>query len=249
VLNEDNKVEEGTKYTIREIAERQARTIVGPHFRWESLRESSCMVSRQKTLEEAFPRMFFRSRVPIYLEYLLQHREDVKAVTEKLGLEWDFRPYSPVPVWIPCESLEPDEDYDLLATNCKIPTHQFSVTCENLWIDEIATANPYSYNIMIHTSVADKKGLRTGDLVTVESKYGSKVEGRLRVTELVHPECVNTCGTFGHWAQGLPIARGKGVLHNQLLPKPSLERIDTLSGQVDHCVRVKIYKKGERENA
>jgi anaerobic selenocysteine-containing dehydrogenase len=249
VLNDENKVEGGRKYTIREIAERQARTIVGPLFRWESLRESSCMVSRKKTLEEAFPRMFFKSRVPVYLEYLLQHREDVKAVTEKLGLQWDLRPYSPVPVWIPCESLEPNEEYDLLATNCKVPTHQFSVTCENLWIDEIATANPYSYNIMIHTSAADRKGLRTGDLVTVESEYGSKVEGRLRVTELVHPECVNTCGTFGHWAKGLPIAKGKGVLHNRLLPKPSLERIDTLSGQVDHCVRVKVFKKGGRENA
>jgi len=241
VLNDQNKLEKGKKYSIRDIAERQAKTIVGPEFNWKRLEESSCMVSRKKTVEEAFPRVFFKNRVPIYLEYLLKHKEDVKAVTDKLGLDWDFTPYSPVPVWIPCAAHQDDREYDLLATNCKLPTHQFSVTCENLWIDEIATANPYSYNIMIHTSVAQKKGLFTGDIVTVESKHG-KYTGRLRVTELVHPECVNVCGTFGHWAQGMPIARGKGVMHNRLLPSPSLERIDTLSGQIDQCVRVKITK-------
>jgi len=244
VINEENKLETGKKYTLRDIAERQARTIVGPQFSWDSLRESSCIVTRKKTVDESFPRMFFKSRVPIYLEYLLRHREDVKAITKKLGLEWDFTPYSPVPVWIPCEACTNEEEYDLIATNCKIPTHQFSVTCENLWIDEIAVANPYSYSIMIHTSAAEKRGLKTGDLVTVESKYG-KYTGRLKVTELIHPECVGTCGTFGHWAKGMPIAKGKGVLHNSLLPPPSFERVDALSGQIDQCVRVKIHKVGE----
>ena len=131
-----------------------------------------------------------------------------------------------------------------MATNNKVPTHQFSVTTENLWIDELGMTNPYTYHVMIHTSVAEQKGLRTGDKVCVESKYG-KYTGRLKVTELVHPECVNCCGTFGHWAKGLPISRNKGVLHNALLPKPNLSRIDTLSGQVDMCVRVKIYKVEE----
>jgi hypothetical protein len=58
----------------------------------------------------------------------------------------------------------------------------------------------------------------------------------------VHPDCVNCCGTFGHWAKGMPISKDKGVLHNALLPKPTLDRIDTLSGQIDMCARVKIYK-------
>ena len=134
-----------------------------------------------------------------------------------------------------------DDEYDLIATNNKVPTHQFSVTTENLWIDEVASDNPYTYNVMIHTSAAQKKGLKTGDTVCVESRYG-KYTGRLKVTELVHPDCVNSCGSFGHWAKGMPISKNKGVMHNALLPKPTLDRIDTLSGQVDMCVRVKIYK-------
>jgi len=244
VIDDQYRLERGKEYAIRDIAERQAKTILGPDFSWEKLTETSCIVSRKKTIEEAFPRMFFESRVPIYLEYLLQHKDDVKEVTDQLGIEWDFTPYSPVPVWIPCQALEEDGDYDLIATNAKVPTHQFSITTENLWLDEISVANPYTYNIMLHTSAAERKGLKTEDIVCVESRYG-KITGKLKVTELIHPECIGTCGTFGHWAKGMPISKDKGVLHNQLLPPPSLERIDTLSGQVDQCIRVKIYKSGE----
>jgi anaerobic selenocysteine-containing dehydrogenase len=248
LIEEPQNLEGGRAYTIREIAERQAKTIVGQDFDWDRLQETSCMVTRRKTIEEAFPRMFFESRIPVYLEYLLKHAQEVKAVIDELGIEWDFRPYSPVPLWIPCESHMDDPEYELLSTNCKIPTHQFSVTCENMWIDEMAVNNPYSYNIMIHSTVAEQKGLQTGDMVTVESKYG-RFTGRLKVSELIHPECVGTCGTFGHWAEGMPIARDKGVLYNSLLPPPRVERIDTLSGQIDQCVRVKIYRAGEQTSA
>jgi len=244
IIDEKNRLEKGHEYTIREIAERQAKTIVGEDFSWERFQDTSSMVTHKKTVEEAFPRLFFESRIPVYLEYLLDHKKDVEAVVEKLGIEWDFEPYSPVPIWIPCEAHTPEDEYDLLATNCKLPTHQFSVTTENLWIDEVAVDNPYSYSVMLHTSAAESKGLKTGDMVCVESKYG-KYTGRLKVTELIHPECVGSCGTFGHWAKGLPISKNKGVLHNSLLPSPNLQRIDTLSGQVDQCVGVKIYKVQE----
>ncbi len=176
------------------------------------------------------------SRVPVYLEYLLDQKEEVRRVIEKLGLPWDLSVYSPVPIWIPCEGQADDPEYDLIATNNKVPTHQFSVTTENLWIDEIACKSPYTYNVMIHTSVAARKGLRTGDWVCVESRYG-KYTGRLQVTELVHPDCVNASGSFGHWAKGLPVSRNKGVMHNALLPRPTMDRIDALSGQIDMCVR------------
>ncbi len=243
-LGEAFKIDPKARVTVRDIAVRQAKTIFGPDFAVEALTESSSSVLRPKSIQEAFPRMFLPSRVPIYLEYLLGHKEEVRQVAEKLGLSWDLSTYSPVPVWIPCEAHAQDPEYDLIATNNKVPTHQFSVTTENLWIDEVAAKSPYTYNVMIHTSTATRKGLKTGDRVRVASRYGSYV-GRLRVTELVHPDCVNSCGSFGHWAKGMPISRNKGVMHNALLPKPTLERIDSLSGQVDMCVRVKITKVKE----
>lgn len=243
-LGDDYQVDPTHEYTVRDIAERQAKNIFGPELDFKQFTQTSSKILRDKTMQEAFPRMFMKSRVPIYLEYFLDHKEDVKKVIDEIGLEWDFTPYSPMPIWIPCEANQEDDEYDLIATNNKVPTHQFSVTTENLWIDEVAQENPYTYNIMIHTSAAERKGLKTGDTVCVESRYG-KYTGKLKVTELVHPDCVNSCGSFGHWAKGMPISKNKGVMHNALLPKPTLDRIDTLSGQVDMCARVKISKVEE----
>jgi len=241
LLDEKYKLERGRRYTIREIAEMEAKTIIGDDFSWDHLRESPCLITREKTVEEAYPRPFFDSKIMIYFEYLIKAGEDVKAVAEQIGLDWDFDPYTPLPKFIPCSAHEEDKEYDLISVNFKVPFHTFSFSAENIWIDEISKANPYTYNIMVSSSVAEKKGLKDADFVGVESKYG-KVSGRLKVTELIHPECVGIGGTFGHWAKNLPIARGKGVSYNELLPSPSLARIDTVSGQIDMCVRVKIYK-------
>ncbi|MFC1671145.1 molybdopterin-dependent oxidoreductase [Spirochaetota bacterium] len=244
-LGDKYKLDPKKKYSVRDIAELQCRTVMGDDFGLDKYNEKSSYDLREKTVEEKFPRVFLPSRVPIYLEYFLGHKKDVQKIVDELKLDWDLAAYSPVPIWIPCEAHEYDVKYPLIATNCKVPTHQFSVTTENLWIDEIACASPYTYNITMHTKAAEELGLKTGDIVCVESNYGNKYEGRLQVTELLHPECVNCCGTFGHYAKGMPVSRKKGVQHNELLPKPNLDRIDILSGQIDMCVRVKVYKVEE----
>ncbi len=241
-IGDKYKLEKGKKYTIRDVAVRQAKTIFGDDFELEGYFEQSSYDLRQKTIDESFPRVFLPSRVPIYLEYFLGHKKDVEAVLKEINLDWDLTSYSPVPVWIPCEAHKNDAEYPLIATNCKVSTHQFSITTENIWIDEIAKENPYTYSVMLHTSAADKLGLKTGDKVLVKSSYGGEYKGYLKVTELLHPECVNCCGTFGHWAKDMPVSRQKGVLHNALLPRPNMDRIDTLSGQIDMCVRVKVTK-------
>lgn len=240
-LGDAYRLEPGRTYTVREIAERQAKTIFGDGMSLDGITRTSASVLRRKTIEEAYPRMFLPSRVPVYLEYLLDHRRDVQAVLDELHLDWDLSSYSPVPRWIPCEAEACRGEDELIATNNKVPTHQFSTTTENMWIDEVAQSNPYTYHVMMHTASAGRRGLKTGDLVCVESKYGKYV-GRLRVTELVHPDSVNCSGSFGHWAGGLPVSRKKGVMHNALLPPPNLDRIDTLSGQIDQCVAVRVYK-------
>lgn len=77
--------------------------------------------------------------------------------------------------------------------------------------------------------------------VWVESEAG-RVRGQLKVTEGIHPEVVAMASTFGHWAQGMPVARGKGVHFNSLLAT-KLERVDMVSGALDACVRVKVYRE------
>jgi anaerobic selenocysteine-containing dehydrogenase len=94
---------------------------------------------------------------------------------------------------------------------------------------------------LIHTAAAQKRELKDDDWVWVESPFG-KVKGRCRVTEAIHPECVGIGGTFGHWAKKMPMAKDKGAHYNSLLPPVQLDRIDTLNGGIDQCVRVKVYR-------
>lgn len=244
-LGDHYKLDPKRKYSIPEIAERQIKTIVGENYSLNHFKESSCVITRKKTLQEAYPRVFLKAKVPIYLEYLLEAKEKVKEVMDKLGMEWNFDGYSPLPIYVPCVvNEEISEEYDLLGTNFKLPFHTFSISGQNLWINEISERHPFAYRILVHATVAEKKGLKEDDWVWVESPYG-KVKGRCHITEAIHPECVGIGGTFGHWAKKLPTAREKGAHYNTLLPPPQLQRIDTLNGGIDQCVRVKIYRAKE----
>lgn len=230
------------RHSVRDIAERQARTILGDDFTLDSLTETACMITRDKTLEEAFPRPFAQVRVPIYFEHLIEAGREVKAVVDQLGLEdWDVTPYQPLLHFHPCEAFHADGEYDLLIVNFKLPFQTFSVTAENPFIDEISRGNPYAYAVMMNRATAEAKGLADGDAVVVESRHGTG-RATLRVTELIHPECVGIPGMFGHWAQRRQVAQGKGMSFNNLLPPPSERRIDVVTGQVDSCIRVRVRK-------
>ena len=69
------------------------------------------------------------------------------------------------------------------------------------------------------------------------------VEGRIKVTETVHPEVIGIGGCFGHWAKGIPVTRGKGIHYNRLITA-SPERIDFLSSAIDCCIKTKVTKTG-----
>lgn len=236
------RLEPGRRYSMRDIAERQAKTILGHQFSADRIDKTACFITREKTLAEAYPRSFLKARVPIYFEHLIDVREEVKAVTDRLGLDrWDVSPYAPLLDFHSCEALEPDGEYDLLIVNFKLPFHTFSITAENPWIDEISRANPYAYNVMMNSSTAAAKGLRDGDRVRIESRHGAE-DAMLRVTELIHPECLGIPGMFGHWAIRKTVARGNGASFNNLLPPPSESRIDIITGQVDACARVRVRR-------
>lgn len=238
----EHRLEPGRRYRVRDIAERQAKSLLGDDFDIEAVTQTSCFITRDKTLAEAFPRPFLTARIPIYFEHLLGARDEVKAVADEIGLDaWDVAPYAPLLSFHACEALAPDGDYDLLIVNFKLPFHTFSVSAENPWIDEISRANPYAYNVMMNSRTAAAKGLRDGDRVRIDSRYGTE-EATLRVTELIHPECLGIPGMFGHWAIRKTVANRKGASFNNLLPPPSESRIDVVTGQVDACVRVRVSR-------
>ncbi len=246
-INDRHSLEAGKRYTVKDIAERQAKTLIGDDFSFDQLTDSACMITREKTIEEAYPRPFMEARVPIYLEHLIEAGEQVADVVKELGIEWDLSPYTPLLKYFPCHShSENDPGFDLQVVNFKVPFLTFSVTVENLWIDEIAQANPYTYNVMINSKTAEAKGLKDGDRIRIESRFADG-EGTLKTTELIHPECIGIPSTLGHWARAYSISKYKGTGFNNFLPAPDVAFIDTLSGQTDSCVRVKVTKLAKVE--
>ncbi len=229
------------KYSYEEIADLWAKSRFGEEVGLEWFKKNA-VLTLKKEVEEAYPRPFLKPRIPIYYEHFIDAGEDVKRVTMEMGLEWDISDYQPLPEWKPCPSFEQNNADLLYAVNFKLPTHTFTNTINNPWLAELSSLDPYSLNILINTDSARRRSLKDGDACWLEeSIYGYKVMGKIKVTECIHPEVVAIAGTFGHWTKGQPIAKGKGVNFNTLLP-PTMDRIDPLATALDSCVKVKAYK-------
>ncbi|MBI4232876.1 MAG: molybdopterin-dependent oxidoreductase [Chloroflexi bacterium] len=240
-LDDAHRLDPKVKYSMAELAERQIKSIAGPQYGLHSFTQSSA-IRAKRTVEDAYPGAFQKAKMPVYYEYLIDAGRQVGAVTQELGIPWDTSDYQPLPDWRPCPSYEedPKDGYDLIAVNFKVPFQTFSITADNPIISEVSELHPYAYKILIGRQAAQERKIRDGDLITVESRAG-KVQGRAKVTEGIHPQVVGIPGTFGHWAKGLPIAQGKGVHFNALVPA-DLSRIGPLAGSNDFCVGVKVYK-------
>lgn len=234
------KLDTTKEYSWEEIIDVWARTWFGPEHDLAFFKERGLLITRKKKVEEAYPRPFLKQRVPIYLEHFIAAGEAVAKETEKLGLDWDVSGYQPLPDWHACLGDEKkDSGFDLYVVNYKLPFHSFSFTVQNPWLDELSQRHPWAYHILVNEGTARAKGIGDGDLICLESSAG-KVKGQARITQCVHPEVVAVAGTFGHWAEGMPVAKGKGVHFNSLVPN-QLERIDPVSAALDCCIKVKIY--------
>lgn len=143
------------------------------------------------------------------------------------------QPCPDLPIYVP-RDWQPDERYPLYLINWKESTHTHTRTQNNRWLVELTPENP----LQINRKTALKMGIREGDIVWVESKFG-KVRARAHLTEEIHPEVVGLQHGFGHWAMGR-VSKGRGTSDAPLRPTQA----DPVAGQALHkecCVRV--YKE------
>ncbi len=245
-LKDPYRLEPDRAYTYEEIADRWAKTQHGPERGLAWFQEHGTYTAR-RSIEERYPLPYLGCRIPLYCEVALHLGERVRAVAGEMGLEWDIADYDPLPDWKPCpshadtaEGDPPGRPYDLIAVNYKLPIHFMSVTSKNAWLDELSRRHPYAYKAVINRAAGEARGLRDGDIVWVESEVG-KVKGEVKLSDCVHAEVVAIAGELGSWAQGKPLARGKGLHFGALLPlRP--DRIDGVTSALDGCVRVKVYR-------
>jgi molybdopterin-containing oxidoreductase family molybdopterin binding subunit len=241
MVKEPYQLQSGKRYPISDVVDRMTRSWFGDERGLEWFGTNG-VIRHPRSVEEAYIGPFMDARIPIYLEHFLERREELENVIDGLNLDWDFSDYTPIFNWQPCPSYEAVQkgDYDLIAVHFKLPYTYGAYGNENPFIDEICSQTN-AYDILVNEAVGKAKGLRTGDDVWLESP-AAKVKARVKLTQCIHPEAVGVAGHFGHWSPGMPVARGKGVNFNSLLPT-DLDHIDMISTALDHCVPVKIYKQ------
>ena len=199
-------------------------------------------ISWKKRVEEAYFRPFIDTRIPIYLEYMVDQGEQTKELAEGVGIHLNWDQYTPLVDWFPCPPHEADPKYDLYCFSYRDILHTGSSNIGNPLIDEVSHMNPYTYNIVINTDTARRKGLKDGDIIEIESYNGQKVEGPIKTMEGCHPQVIAIAGTAGKWSKGQPIAFGKGVNFDTLLFL-DLEHADPTSLNLETSAKVRISKK------
>lgn len=111
--------------------------------------------------------------------------------------EWAKYGFNPMPTFKRIPWHETMKDDELILSTFKFNVHVQSRTASVKWLAEIAHDNP----MWINTETAKKIGVKTGDLVRVESKVGHLVT-KAYVTEGMHPRTVSIATGCGHWEYG-----------------------------------------------
>jgi anaerobic selenocysteine-containing dehydrogenase len=229
------------KYTYEEICDTELKHNFGEQHGFDWFKQNGVM-SWPKKPEEVYWRPFIDVRVPIYWEWMPALGEAVAAMTDTRGLPIPQEYYRPLPDWLPCHSHECHKPgFDFYAFYYRDVLHTNSYTMENAWLDEAAQLDPFSYRIAINTKSGQAQGLKTGDLIWVETETGRKVKGRVRLTECIHPEGLGIAALAGHWTKGMPVAEGKGVFFNDLL-ELTWDRISPVNLNLDLCAKVRVSK-------
>ncbi|MGD0023078.1 MAG: molybdopterin-dependent oxidoreductase [Xanthobacteraceae bacterium] len=240
LLDGQNVLRPNRHYSAAEFVDRAARSWFGDDHGLEWFRDNG-LIRIARDVEEAYIGPFVNARIPVYLEHFLDRGDELKKTIGQLGIEWNFADYQPISDWWPCPSYEAVEkgEYDLIAVHFKFPFTYGNYGNENPWLDELCERTN-AYNILLNEAVGKAKGIRDGDTVWLESPV-RKVQATVKLTQCIHPQAVGVGGHFGHSSPGMPVARGKGINFNALLPT-DLEHIDKISTALDHCVQVRIYK-------
>ena len=240
-LQGENRLEGDTKYTYREMQERFCKTLFGPKWNLENLKDVG-HIKWRKNVKERYPRVFTKPRTPIYYEHFIGAGEQMTEVLKGLGFEWDLRDYVAMPMWRPLAAhREKRPEFNLYAIPFRVQflTHQW--LSHNPWLMELAEAHPTAMKIVMNASTAAKMGIKEGDRIEVEGGPGYKVENKVHLTQCIHPEVIAISRHGGHWARKHKVSQGKGNNFNTLIPHNE-DYIDPLFGGLEGAVKVKITR-------
>ena len=231
------------RYSWEEICDLDLKNNFGPEHDLAWFKEHGVMKWPKKP-EEVYWRPFVDVRVPVYWEWLPRLHSQIAAIAEPCGLTVPRHYYEPLPDFNPCTSHQcTKEGFDFYAFYYRDTIHTNSYTMENAWLDEAARLDPYSYTIVINRATGKRKGLIHGEVIRVEGEQGRFVEGRVCLSEAIHSEGLGIAACAGHWGEGMPVAKGKGVFFNDFI-ELDWDHVSPLNFSLDLCAKVKVTRLG-----
>jgi anaerobic selenocysteine-containing dehydrogenase len=261
MLKDHRKLDLGERYTLDEIIDRRIKQIFGDEHSFEEGLKKGLIYKYSKTGKEGYNYYYWpdnKTRHPIYFEQTKKtgdtlrenlERDNVKIPGWRKDETEDFFAYfEPIPRWIPNNELDAPPEFDLWVVNWKTSLMPFATggTQENPWLAELRERDPYEMFIHINKETAKKKGIRDGDWVEVESRYG-KSRGKVKLTELIHPEVVGIPACYGKGTIHMDPVSKKGIDYNALITAKDNVGLDPLSGTIELSPKVKIKRlKGEK---
>ncbi|MFW6325651.1 MAG: molybdopterin-dependent oxidoreductase [Desulfovermiculus sp.] len=239
IEDEELKIKPGEYLNWKQIGDRILRWVYGPD---KEKVEKQGFATWHKPIEDVYWRWYIPSRCPVYMEFMIHDRRKIEKICNETGLELDLTQHTPLASWFtPTSYRELDDEYDLLAFSYRDVLHTNNTTFQNPYIDEASARCPYTFTITINTDLAAKKGLKDGDVIWIENRYGAREKGVVKLMEGQNHLVVGIAGQGGLWADKRPIAKGKGSNFCKILPT-YLKHYDPLTGNIETSVAVKVYK-------
>ncbi len=254
-LSDRNKLDLDRKYGLEEIWDRIIKDMFGQEYDYAYLMEHGHLYRYISPGKEGYNYYYWpqnRTRHPFYYETLRKQGLELKRNLTEHGLKHPafqddqrfFKFYQGVPFWEPNDEALAPPEYDLFVINWKtnFRIHGTGSNMGNAWLNEVRNRDRYETYIHINSKTAADKGLKDEQQVVVESRYG-RTQGRLRVTELIHPEVLGIPGNYGGpgGKKFLNPLMPKGAWFNALLTADEENHIDPITGGIEISPKVKIY--------
>lgn len=253
-LRDENQLDINSKYSLEEIFDRQVKGWVGDGKGLDYLNQVG-YVARWLSPKRGYNYYYFpdnKTRHEFYFQHLKKTGEELKENLQKHNIsipgiddmDYIYDLYQAVPIWVESSEYRAPEEFDLWAINWKTPyfSSDSGNVAGNPWLAEIYQKDPWEAVVCINSATADAKGLKNGDLVVVESRYG-KIEGCIRTSELFQPETIGISGCYGIGTLHSNPLNRKGPNFNTLMSLDE-KTFDGVSAGQELAPRVKVYKKG-----
>ncbi len=270
VLRDDLRLDLDKRYDYHDLFDRTLRSYYGDEYGTDYMKKHGFIDVRLEPHEtynySAFP--LNKVRNPFYFHNHWKIGRDLLANIDKQNPEHkDFPPGFSIekvketfdPTWKHKITyiMEDKGDFDLRAFNYRVTgaMYRFSIGDQNPWIDDWNEEfNPYYAVLLMNSATAAKKGIKSGDVLKVESFEGTEIQGKVCVSELVHPEALGICGAFGRSVKsglGAISEKHKDLFLNRLIkthiPKEGdtdqqWKMIEWWSWTIESTINVKVTK-------